>query len=356
MSLAPHVLDYLRALHGFMSVKVSDFRKSNDLNDYCDRFTLHVPYCGVSILWDVYFDVSRPKYAPEIVFMQHDDLFVDWTSLYAINKWNDLGSSAFYQLVKELLSLYDHYFGAYVRDIDNQIINFEYNTIQGINGVRYWTKNEKTETEVRFLIPLDVVGYEKFKENTQTVDSIDLMVTFNLKIPTKEISCSTKLIMSETLRQWVGNIQTPKWKIGSTCLIEYIPAIQNTISKILEQNYLSIDRRRDFIKVLSSRFGTPVEFDSVNFEKAAFLMSLHFENGLFLYLVHFTIPINFPQGAPIVYLQSTQHIKEVRNGKQLIRAKLQYTYDPDWKFEQLVEEIHDQLQIMDKQFYEMCLN
>jgi hypothetical protein len=362
-SLAPFILDYLRALHGAVRVQVSEFRKSSTTNEHFDRFTLHVPYCETNILLDIYFDVKLPDVPPDILLIQDEDLFFNYSTLQAIQNWQELGTRAFYQLVFEILLLYEQHFHTIVQTVKNNTINFEYSMIQNIAGVKYYARSEKsnnykkdrtTSDQVRFLIPIEVGGYTTLRRNIRLEEQIQLLVTFHLRTVYNQSSLenvSTSVIIPENAKQWIGTLQTQKWIIGSTCLIELIPAIQDTIESILEKTYLRTDRRRDFIRALSQTFGSPVEFDSHHFEHADFLMSIATDGLPFLFLIHVTIPQNFPEGMPIVQLTSTQHLKN----NKLVKMKLQgFSYDPKWEYSQMVDQIAERLQIVDVQFYEQC--
>lgn len=59
-----------------------------------------------------------------------------------------------------------------------------------------------------------------------------------------------------------------------TCLIEYIPAVQDKIYKEIKIHFLDKELRKEFVKELVKQFGNPLEIDTRNYGKVSFLFHI----------------------------------------------------------------------------------
>lgn len=96
-------------------IDIEKFQYSgNDKNCLADQFTLILPYAGNYLRWEVLFDVTRPRFAPDFRFDDENFLSnvnADFLERHvaSLAQWDISNPKALSNVISELMQLYREY-------------------------------------------------------------------------------------------------------------------------------------------------------------------------------------------------------------------------------------------------------
>ncbi|EOA13527.1 hypothetical protein CARUB_v10026590mg [Capsella rubella] len=356
----PLIADQLHYLlnHSPDSIKIENVWSGNKINPkILDRFTLVIPYCLDNIKWDVIYNSEYSIDAPDFVFGPDDEDFVPCSSTIvpdddddqisslkkALSEWDNKDSKRLHVLIQGFRDQYVAYQRRRVGQVDDDRVKFEISTVLTRKGIEMQMVSgiDKPE-EVKFAVPLVM----DMNINKMMVvcpwkhqQKIYLQVVYPIvrKIESTPSAPRLKLVSSSELKALfsVDDVKLPPW-MNEMCLAEYLPHLEETLERQIQEAVSAIDSRRSFIEALTLFLGRPLEADPTFCRQATFLTA----SGQFTFMVHFFFSTQFPKQQPTLVLQSCQHLNQ---SSVPVKSNLftEYPWSPRWEVGRMAERVCD---------------
>ncbi|KAE8768037.1 BRCA1-A complex subunit BRE [Hordeum vulgare] len=363
--LAPLIAAQLKFLltNSSLPIKVVQIWSGCGNGRYADRFTLAVPFCLDYVYWDFLYNAMHPKVAPDVIFGQGDEGFqplVDYDESgnggkSCLAHWDYRDPRGLLCLVEELRLLYIEYQKKLVAEVGDTRLKFEIGTVLDKEGIEVsMVSSTGRPDEVKFAVPLLDLDLNMMVPGCpwKLPQKIHLQAIFPVSSSFLSVPSAPglKLISTPDLKSLfsVDGVKLPAW-VDGMCMAEYIPSLEENLKMQVVDASASIGRRRRFIEALAPAFGRPLEADPIFCRKATVLSI----SGIFTFLVHFVIPLQFPQQQPILTLQSCQHCNS--QGIPITSPpKNSYPWSPRWEVTEMVERIYDYLADECQNFKKQC--
>ncbi|XP_065919349.1 BRISC and BRCA1-A complex member 2-like [Dysidea avara] len=340
-------------LHGGL-VNIKNLRSSAPSSDHqsnCDRFTITVPYCTVTLECEVLFDYRDAVQPPDVILGSNKQLFSPQIeTIRAFHEWDINDESSLSRLIEEILKLYrDH---QQVLVSSNQRLQFELNSLienTSYTEVDVWSNNFADEKTI-FLIPLNI-NFTKLpayitKDNPGNA-SVALVVSF---FPPDGSRVIPTLAMSPAAEKILTQPKIPPWgtECGS-CLMDYVPGVGKHLEEMVSNMEKNYTKRQEYIAAMLSYFGRAVlEYDIESYMHINFL----FDYKRFSLIVILELSDSFPQKQPVIKLRSIYHRL---NGQPCQSVIDSYPYSPRWNTIMMVEKLRDYLIETIPKFMELSL-
>ncbi|CAE6225148.1 unnamed protein product [Arabidopsis arenosa] len=368
--LPPLIADQLHYLlnHSPDSIKIENVWSGNKINPkILDRFTLVIPYCLETIKWDVIYNSEYPVDPPDFVFGPDDEDFMpcsaiapddDQISLLkkALSEWDNEDSTRLLVIVQGLRDQYVAYQRRRVGQIDDDRVKFEISTVLTRKGIEMqMASGVDKPDEVKFAVPLVMdMNINKMVAGCpwKHQQKIYLQVVYPIlrKYESAPSTPRLRLVSSSDLKALfsVEDVKLPPWMDGM-CLAEYLPHLEETLERQIEEAVSAIDLRRSFIEALTLFLGRPLEADPTFCRKATFLTA----SGQFTFMVHFFFSAQFPKQQPTLMLQSCQHLNQ---SSVPVKSNLltEYPWSPRWEVGRMAERLCDFLTDEAANFKKYC--
>ncbi|PFX20562.1 BRISC and BRCA1-A complex member 2-like [Stylophora pistillata] len=304
----------------------------------CDRFKVLVPYAGRTLKWEVLFNQTQPDFPPDFIFGPQDQEFVpNIEKIESLENWDSNNPESLVNLIKELIREYKEYQREQVEKIPR--IHFEYTTLAADSSypefeVHVIKGQLNTDSIVNFMIklPVDLTGIPPFIIRDCPGEDMACLFVSYTSLNGEHVT-PTLLLSPRVERAFGGasNLRIPHWLGVNGCLLEYLPLIQELFAQKVEQVCQAFHKRREYVAAFLSAFGSSVlEYDAEGFMK----LSLLFKVQGFFCIVHIELDKNFPQEAPLFYLQSIYHEK---NNQPYEKLEAGYPYSPRWSGDEMAE-------------------
>ncbi|KAF7102993.1 hypothetical protein CFC21_104037 [Triticum aestivum] len=340
--LAPLIAAQLKFLltNSSLPIKVVQIWSGCSKGRYADRFTLGIPFCLDYVYWDFLYNAMHPKVAPDVIFGQRDEGFqplVDYDESgnggkSCLAHWDYRDPRGLLCLVEELRLLYIEYQKKLVEKVDDARLKFEISTVLAKEGIEVsLVSSTGRSDEVKFAVPL-------------------LDLDLKMMVPGCPWKLPQKIHLQAIFPSFfsVDGVKLPAW-VDGMCMAEYVPTLEEDLKLQVVDASASIGCRRRFIEALAPAFGRPLEADPIFCRKATVLSI----SGIFTFLVHFVIPLQFPQQQPILTLQSCQHCNS--QGIPITSSpNNSYPWSPRWEVTEMVDRIYDYLADECQNFKKLC--
>ncbi|XP_064621350.1 BRISC and BRCA1-A complex member 2-like [Lineus longissimus] len=306
-----------------------------------DRFKMRIPYAGVSIEWEVLFDLHQPHQAPDFIFSQEDkDFQVDLDMVPSLVHWNPKKPDSLLRVTEEVLHQYKEYHRSLVNH--HVRLQFEYSSFieqeqfrEDDIEIHVGRKSEKKIGPVNFLIKLPInfarIPAILTKDNPGE-DAAVLLISFHSP-DSMNSKITPQLYLSPRVEHCIGgcsSLRVPPWPTGG-CLMDYVPVVSRLLEKKVEKVIAGFEKRKDYIAAFLSHFGRSViEYDMEGFSK----ISLMLEWNDFFFIFHVEVPTQFPEDPPTFTFQSIYH---ENSGKPYMKSSKDYPYSPRWSGNEMVE-------------------
>lgn len=385
VELHPEIHAQVAALKDFKEVdfRVEDIRKGSEQADHADRFTLVIPCCLERLRWHVVYNVAHLGLPPDIIFPLDDASFQplvapagdaaggppegargQWSLL---RDWSTGDRNRLLRLVLDLRMQYMKHQRRLVEAVDDLRIRFEISTLSNLKGLEMCLvpsleKPEEVQMEVPLtgvdIVPLATIlggslGRTLLSElQGPGAAHLHLLVRFVLARPgQKAPPPQLRLLAPQRVLEAFALVDSkmPGWT-DSTCLMEYVPVLQQQLQEQVQEAKQAVELRKAFISALLPCFGRPLEADLVNFRH----VSVFLTSGTLMFLVHFYLPITFPKQQPSLVLQSTQHF-DTQGRPIASRPYGDFPWSPRWEAGEMARRICDFIVSETTNFRRLCV-
>lgn len=299
-----HVQQMEALIQSGMGVKRANAKEQDD------RSTLVIPYCARYLHWDVVYNKNHPDIPPDFILEEGQEGAFEIGQVGALLQWTPQRQDALVHILAEMLELFKTYQKQQIREYPSPRLQFEFSTLENIEGIEFWFN--KAKWEVYCLVPIP---------NKLSDDKLSLFLIFD---PACDKAPERKLVY-ESGSSWealVFGMKLPIWT-EDMCTMSYLPSIKDMIQEL----HSELTARQKLMGALSKIYGSPAEYDGYTYRKIAF--TFDFNNLIFVAL--FSIPSQFPDKRPIVTLSSMIHHK---NGKPVQMIYDDYPYSPRWSVDE----------------------
>jgi hypothetical protein len=309
------------------------------------------------ILRDCHQSVSTTTTIPTIHLIELNDNEYMFRSNSIDNRLNHMRAPL---NIEQLINIHQQYHTYLVSVHSNQQVQFHYQTLEDefkqLYNVKFWCYNDS----VQFLFHFNadpILDVSTTTTTTTTTTTIQLAISF---ITTTTTTTLVELRLPEALSKytWLQNVKLPLFNSNSSALVEYIPSVEHVLSQLIDTHVVQFNfRRRIFEQLMMMNPSLSLlEIDDVYYRKCTFLMRVvdnDDDDDEFYFIV--IVSLVDQSSAPIVQIQSMQHLRVTDNNINAVRVRLQFpNYHSKMDVTQLSQMIYERLIASQNEFKNLC--